>query len=85
MRRSGEHWEGFDMLNRIEESVVSPGTQVLALDCESAEVANPFRSTAFATRPSSSSAAPTSAPSSGTRQTGTARLAYWAAKAPVDA
>jgi hypothetical protein len=34
MRRAGDHWEGFDMLNRIEESVVSPGTQVLVLDYE---------------------------------------------------
>lgn len=34
LRRSGGHWEGFDMLNRIEASVVSPGTQVLVLDYE---------------------------------------------------
>ena len=30
------------MLNRVEQSVVSPGTHALALDYESPEVANPF-------------------------------------------
>lgn len=35
MRRAGDHWEGFDMLNRVEESVVAQGTQVLVLDYES--------------------------------------------------
>lgn len=34
LRKVGDHWEGFDMLNRIETSVVSPGTQVLVLDYE---------------------------------------------------
>jgi hypothetical protein len=34
-RKSGGHWEGFDMLNRVENSVVSPGTRVLVLDYES--------------------------------------------------
>jgi hypothetical protein len=34
MRRAGDHWEGFDMLNRIEESVISTGTEVLVLDYE---------------------------------------------------
>lgn len=34
MRRVGDHWEGFDMLNRVEASVISPGTQVLVLDYE---------------------------------------------------
>jgi hypothetical protein len=34
MRRAGDHWEGFDMLNRVEPSVVSPGTRVLVLDYE---------------------------------------------------
>jgi hypothetical protein len=33
-RRVGDHWEGFEMLNRIEVSVVSPGTDVLVLDYE---------------------------------------------------
>ena len=34
LRKSGKHWEGFDMLNRVETSVVSPRTQVLVLDYE---------------------------------------------------
>ena len=34
LRKVAGHWEGFDMLNRIETSVVSPGTQVLVLDYE---------------------------------------------------
>ena len=34
MRRVGDHWEGFDMLNRIEASVVAPATDVLVLDYE---------------------------------------------------
>ena len=34
MRRAGDHWEGFDMLNRVEASVVSPDTRVLVLDYE---------------------------------------------------
>jgi hypothetical protein len=34
MRRAGDHWEGFDMLNRVEDSVVSGGTRVLVLDYE---------------------------------------------------
>jgi hypothetical protein len=33
-RRTGDHWQGFDMLNRVEPSVVSPGTDVLVLDYE---------------------------------------------------
>jgi hypothetical protein len=34
MRNVGGHWEGFDMVNRVETSVVSPGTKVLVLDYE---------------------------------------------------
>lgn len=34
MRRTGDHWEGFDMLNRVEDSVLSAGTRVLVLDYE---------------------------------------------------
>jgi hypothetical protein len=34
MRRVGDHWEGFDMLNRVEGSVISEGTAVLVLDYE---------------------------------------------------
>jgi hypothetical protein len=35
MRHVGDHWEGFDMLNRVEASVVWPYTPVLVLDYES--------------------------------------------------
>ena len=85
MRRSGDHWEGFDMLNRVEESVVSPGTQVLVLDYESAEVANPFpinriRDEAVQLVPGTYLGAKLWHQADGYR-----RLAYWAAKAPVDA
>jgi hypothetical protein len=34
MRHVGDHWEGFEMVNRVEPSVVSPGTRVLVLDYE---------------------------------------------------
>ncbi|MDT5224536.1 MAG: hypothetical protein QOG19_1943 [Mycobacterium sp.] len=34
MRRVGDHWEGFDMLTRVEDSVISEGTAVLVLDYE---------------------------------------------------
>ena len=34
LRRVGDHWQGFDMLNRVEESVIAPGTDVLVLDYE---------------------------------------------------
>jgi hypothetical protein len=34
MRKVGDHWEGFDMLNRVEPSVISAGTQVQVLDYE---------------------------------------------------
>lgn len=34
LRRVGDHWEGFDMLNRVEESVIAAGTDVLVLDYE---------------------------------------------------
>ena len=81
MRRAGGHWEGFDMLNRVEESVVSPGTHVLVLDYESAEVANPFpinrvRDEAVQLVPGIYLGAKLWHQADGYRQ-----LAYWAAKA----
>jgi hypothetical protein len=82
MRRTGDHWEGFDMLNRVEESVVSPGTDVLVLDYESAEAANPFpinriRDEAVQLVPGTYLGAKLWRQSDGYRQ-----LAYWAARAP---
>ena len=81
MRRTGAHWEGFDMLNRVEESVVSPGTRVLVLDYESTEAANPFpinriRDEAVELVPGTSLGAKLWHQADGYRQ-----LAYWAAKA----
>ena len=80
MRRAGDHWEGFDMLNRAEESVVWPGTQVLVLDYESAEVANPFpinriRDEAVQVAPGTYLGAKLWRQANGYRL-----LAYWAAK-----
>lgn len=40
--RVGEHYEGFQMRNWVEESVVSPGTGVLVLDYEAAQMGNPW-------------------------------------------
>lgn len=34
MRRAGDHWEGFDMLTRVEPSVLCHGATVLVLDYE---------------------------------------------------
>ena len=83
MRRTGDHWEGFDMLNRVEDSVFSPGTPVLVLDYESAEAANPFpisriRDEAVQLVPGTYLGAKLWRQKDGYRQ-----LAYWAAKAPV--
>ena len=83
MRRAGDHWEGFDMLNRVEQSVVSPGTHVLVLDYESPEVANHFpinriRDEAVQLVPGTYLGAKLWRQGDGYRQ-----LAYWAAKAPA--
>lgn len=85
MRRSRGHWEGFDMLTRVEESVISPGTRVLVLDYESAEVANPFpinriRDEAVQLVPGTFLGAKLWHQADGYR-----RLAYWAARGSVDA
>ena len=83
MRRVGRYWEGFAMLNRVEESVVSPGTQVLVLDYEADEVANPYpinriRDEAVELVPGTYLGAKIWHQPDGYRQ-----LAYWAAKARV--
>jgi hypothetical protein len=82
MRRAGDHWEGFDMLNRVEESVVSPGTRVLVLDYESIG-ANPWpinrvRDEAVQIVPGIYLGAKLWRQDNGYRQ-----LAYWAAKSPT--
>jgi hypothetical protein len=83
MRRAGDHWEGFDMLNRVEESVVSPGTRVLVLDYESIG-ANPWpincvRDEAVQIVPGIYLGAKLWHQDNGYRL-----LAYWAAKSPIE-
>ncbi len=73
------HWEGFRMLNRTEESVVAPGTQVLVLDYEN-EGSNPFpinqiRDEAVQIVPGTYIGAKLLHQANGYRQ-----LAFWAAK-----
>jgi hypothetical protein len=38
----GNTCEGFDMLNRVEDSVVAPGTRILVLDYEDDSLGNPW-------------------------------------------
>ena len=82
MRRAGDHWEGFDMLNRVEASVVSPGTRVLVLDYETIGT-NPWpihrvRDEAVQIVPGVYLGAKLWHQDNGYRQ-----LAYWAAKSPL--
>jgi hypothetical protein len=82
MRRSGDHWEGFDMLNRVEASVVSPGTRVLVLDYETIGT-NPWpinrvRDEAVQIVPGVYLGAKLWHQDNGYKQ-----LAYWAARSPV--
>ncbi|MCE5288603.1 MAG: hypothetical protein LLG14_05100 [Nocardiaceae bacterium] len=41
-KAAGNTCEGFDMLNRFEDSVVAPGTQILVLDYEHESLGNPW-------------------------------------------
>lgn len=82
MRRAGDHWEGFEMLNRVEASVVSPNTQVLVLDYETIGT-NPWpinrvRDEAVQIVPGIYLGAKLWHQDNGYRQ-----LAYWAAKSPL--
>jgi len=84
LRRAGDHWEGFDMLNRVEDSVVSAGTQVLVLDYETIGT-NPWpinrvRDEAVQIVPGVYLGAKLWHQDHGYRQ-----LAYWAAKSPITA
>jgi hypothetical protein len=84
MRRAGDHWEGFDMLNRVEDSVVSAGTRVLVLDYETIGT-NPWpinrvRDEAVQIVPGVYLGAKLWHQDNGYRQ-----LAYWAAKSPITA
>lgn len=84
LSKVGDHWEGFEMLNRIEESVISPGTDILVLDYEADEVANPWpinqiRDEAVQVVPG------TYLGSKLLRQSaGYAQLAWWASKSEVN-
>ena len=82
MRRAGDHWEGFDMLNRVEESVVSAGTRILVLDYETIGT-NPWpinrvRDEAVQIVPGVYLGAKIWHQDNGYRL-----LAYWAAKSPI--
>jgi hypothetical protein len=83
MRRVGDHWEGFDMLNRVESSVVSPDTRVLVLDYETIGT-NPWpinrvRDEAVQIVPGVFLGAKLWHQGNGYRQ-----LAYWAARSPIE-
>ena len=84
MRRAGDHWEGFDMLNRVEDSVVSAGTRVLVLDYETIGTnpwpINQVRDEAVQIVPGVYLGAKIWHQGNGYRQ-----LAYWAAKSPITA
>lgn len=86
MRRVGDHWEAFDMLNRVEYSVVAPDTRVLVLDYESIGT-NPWpinrvRDEAVQIVPGIFLGAKLWHQGHGQR--GYRQLAYWAAKSPID-
>ena len=82
MRRAGDHWEGFDMLNRVEAGVVSPGTRVLVLDYETIGTnpwpINRIRDEAVQIAPAVYLGAKLWHQDNGYRQ-----LAFWAAKSPL--
>ena len=82
MRRAGDHWEGFDMLNRVEDSVVSAGTRVLVLDYETIGTnpwpINQVRDEAVQIVPGVYLGAKIWHQDNGYRL-----LAYWAAKSPI--
>jgi hypothetical protein len=82
LRRAGDHWEGFDMLNRVEASVVSPDTRVLVLDYETIGTnpwpINRIRDEAVQIVPGIYLGAKLWHQDNGYRQ-----LAYWAAKSPI--
>jgi hypothetical protein len=84
LRRAGDHWEGFDMLNRVEDSVVSAGTRILVLDYETIGT-NPWpinrvRDEAVQIVPGVYLGAKLWHQDGGYRQ-----WAYWAAKSPITA
>lgn len=80
----GDHWEGFEMRNWVEESVISPGTQVLVLDYEgfggNPWPINQIRDEAVQIVPGTYLGAKIWHQADGYRQ-----LAWWAAKSPVAA
>ena len=83
LQKNGAYWEGFEMLNRVEQSVVSPGTHVLVLDYEAGELGNPWpinriRDEAVQLVPGTYLGAKIWHQSDGYRQ-----LAWWAAKSDV--
>ncbi|OBA80991.1 hypothetical protein A9W99_15555 [Mycobacterium sp. 1164966.3] len=83
LRRVGGHWEGFDMLNRVEASVVAPDTRVLVLDYETIGTnpwpINRIRDEAVQIVPGIFLGAKLWHQDNGYRQ-----LAYWAARSPIE-
>jgi hypothetical protein len=79
----GDHYEGFRMRNWVEKSVISPGTTVLVLDYEAAEMGNPWpiskiRDEAVQIVPGTYLGAKLWHQADGYQQ-----IAWWAAKAPT--
>ena len=82
-KKAGDHYEGFRMRTWAEQSVISPGTTVLVLDYEAAQMANPWpinkiRDEAVQIVPGTYLGAKLWHQADGYQQ-----IAWWAAKAPV--
>ena len=82
MRRTGDHWEGFDMLNRVEASVVSPRTRVLVLDYETIGT-NPWPINRVRDEAVQIVAGVYLGAKLWHQDNGYKQLAYWAARSPV--
>jgi hypothetical protein len=82
MRRAGDHWEGFDMLNRVEASVVSPDTRVLVLDYETIGT-NPWPINHVRDEAVQIVAGVYLGAKLWHQDNGYRQLAYWAARSPV--
>jgi hypothetical protein len=82
LRRTGDHWEGFDMLNRVEVSVVSPDTRVLVLDYETIGT-NPWPINHVRDEAVQIVAGVYLGAKLWHQDNGYKQLAYWAARSPV--
>ena len=84
MRHAGDHWEGFDMLTRIEASVVAPETRVLVLDYE-AIGSNPWPINRIRDEAVQIASGVYLGAKLWHQDNGYRQLAYWAAKSPIAA